>query len=363
MLTSHFLTKRIDTRESSDLVPGFIRQNFPGGSRERNLMKRQEGVYNRRLLTNLGTLTLLLVACSTQYPETCPSSKPIGLADADEIADNDSLPFRFPLGEFASDSTFFCCWFGVSNECPPGIKDCYEYPVLNFHAAEDYKGPAGTPVYAMADGHISLSGTAGGYGWLILIDHPQANLYSLYGHLSPSRWRLEAGTEVKRGDLIAYLGDSDENGGSKEHPVQTHLHFGIRAGQTVDYPPNGEWRFMAGWVRLCPQDLGWLQPSVIITSQEVPDGGYPQPTVGFLTRWGLELLIAGIFTVGAVGLLLNGVRKGQRFLLLFPGILVVTAGIVIRNIGIMGTYTLLVIGILILATGIYYFIRRFISSS
>lgn len=326
-------------------------------------MKRQEGVYNRRLLTNLGTLTLLLVACSTQYPETCPSSKPIGLADADEIADNDSLPFRFPLGEFASDSTFFCCWFGVSNECPPGIKDCYEYPVLNFHAAEDYKGPAGTPVYAMADGHISLSGTAGGYGWLILIDHPQANLYSLYGHLSPSRWRLEAGTEVKRGDLIAYLGDSDENGGSKEHPVQTHLHFGIRAGQTADYPPNGEWRFMAGWVRLCPQDLGWLQPSVIITSQEVPDGGYPQPTVGFLTRWGLELLIAGIFTVGAVGLLLNGVRKGQRFLLLFPGILVVTAGIVIRNIGIMGTYTLLVIGILILATGIYYFIRRFISSS
>ncbi len=149
-------------------------------------------------------------------------------------------------------SMFFCCWFGVSNECPPGIKDCYEYPVRQFHAAEDYKGPAGTPVYAMADGHISFSGTAGGYGWLILIDHPQANLYSLYGHLSPSRWKLESGTEVKRGDLIAYLGDSDENGGSKEQPVQTHLHFGIRSGQTADYPPKASgasWPGGSGFVR------------------------------------------------------------------------------------------------------------------
>ncbi len=29
-------------------------------------------------------------------------------------------------------------------------------------------------VYAMADGRVSFSGTAGGYGWLIIIDHPQA---------------------------------------------------------------------------------------------------------------------------------------------------------------------------------------------
>ena len=116
--------------------------------------------------------------------------------------------------------------------------DCYEYPERKFHAAEDYKRLAGTPVFAMADVTISFSGSAGGYGWQILIDHPQANLYSLYWHLSPSRWKQKTGTEVKRGDLIAYLGDSDENGGSQEQPVETHLHFGIRAGQTADYPPK-----------------------------------------------------------------------------------------------------------------------------
>jgi murein DD-endopeptidase MepM/ murein hydrolase activator NlpD len=212
----------------------------------------------------------------------------------------------------------------------------------------------------MADGRISYSGTAGGYGWLILIDHPQANLYSLYGHLSPSRWKLETGTAVRRGDLIAYLGDADENGGSEESPLEPHLHFGIRAGQTADYPARGEWRYMAGWIRLCPQDLGWLQPSLVITSQEIPAGGYPQPKVGFWTRWGFELFITSIYTVGGVAMLIFGVRKKKRFLLLFPGILVTAAGIVFHNNGMMGNYTLLAIGILILVIGIYFFVQRLI---
>ena len=311
-----------------------------------------------RLWISLGTLVLLLAACSAQYPETCPSSTPVGLMDADEIASDDSLPFHFPLDESTIDENLFFGWFGVSNECTPDIVDCYVYPVRQFHAAEDYKRPAGTPVYAMADGRISFSGTAGGYGWLIIIDHPHANLYSLYGHLSPSRWKLETGTKVKRGDLIAYLGDSDENGGSEKEPLEPHLHFGIRAGQTADYPSKGEWRYMAGWIRLCPQDLGWLQPSLVITIQETPAGGYSQPKVGFLTRWGLELLIISIYTVSAVCMLIYGVRKKHRFLLLFPGTLVVVAGIVFHNNRMMGSYTLLVIGILILAVGIYYFIRR-----
>ena len=311
-----------------------------------------------RLWISLCTLVLLLAACSVQYPKTCPSSTPVGLMDASEIAGDDSLPFRFPLEESPIDDNLFFGWFGVSNECTPDIADCYEYPVRQFHAAEDYKRPAGTPVYAMADGRISFSGPAGGYGWLITIDHPQANLYSLYGHLSPSRWKLATGTEVKRGDLIAYLGDSDENGGSEEAPVEPHLHFGIRAGQTVDYPTRGEWRFQAGWIRLCPQDLGWLQPSVVITSQEIPLGGYPQPRVGFLTRWGLDLLISSIYAIGGAGMLIFAVKKKIHFLPLFPGIIAVVAGIVFHNKGIMSSYTLLVIGILFVAVGIYYSIQR-----
>ena len=310
-----------------------------------------------RLWISLGLLVLLLTACNTQYPETCLSSTPVGLVNANVIAGDDSLPFRFPLDDSPIDENLYFGWFGVSNECTPEIVDCYEFPERKFHAAEDYKRPAGTPVYAMADGMISYSGRAGGYGWLILIDHPQTNLYSLYGHLSPSRWKLKAGMEVERGDLIAYLGDSDENGGSKEQPLDTHLHFGIRAGQTADYPAKGEWRYMGGWIKLCPQDVGWLQPSLVITSQEIPAGGYPQPKVGFLTLWGLDLLFTSLYTIGGVLFIVTN-RKKTRFLLLIPGFIAIVAGIMLHNNGLMKSYMLLVIGILILVVGIYYFIRQ-----
>jgi len=310
-----------------------------------------------RLWISLGILVLLIIACQTQYPETCSSSTSVGLANANEIASDDSLPFRFPLDDSSIDENLYFAWFGVSNDCPPDKVDCYEYPERKFHAAEDYKRPAGTPVYAMADGTISFSGRAGGYGWLILIDHPPANLYSLYGHLSPSRWKLKAGTDVKRGDLIAYLGDSDENGGSQKQPVETHLHFGIRAGQTADYPAKGEWRYMGGWIKLCPQDVGWLQPSLVITSQEIPAGGYPQPQVGFLTLWGWDLLLTSLYTIGGVIFIVTN-RKKARFLLLIPGLIAIVAGVVLPNNGLMKSHILLVIGILMLIVGIYYFIRR-----
>jgi len=313
---------------------------------------------NPRLLAGLCLAVLLLTGCSTQYPQSCPSSTPIGLIDAEEIANDDSLPFRFPLDESTIDYALYFGWFGVSNECPPNMPDCYKHPFLQFHAAEDYKRPAGTPVYAMADGRITFSGTAGGYGWLIIIDHPQSNLYSLYGHLSPSRWKLPSGTDVKKGDLIAYLGDPDENGGSAKIPLEPHLHFGIRVGQRVDYPGRGEWRWMAGWIRLCPQDLGWLQPSLVITSQEIPAGGYSQPQVGFLIRWGQELLIISIYMIGGAGMITFAIRKKKRFFLIFPGVIVTAAGIVFLNKGLVSTYAVLVIGILMLAFGIFRYVRQ-----
>jgi hypothetical protein len=48
-----------------------------------------------------------------------------------------------------------------------------------------------------------------------------------------------------------------------------------------------------------------LQPSAIITGQEIPAGGYPEPTIGFLIRWGGELLITGIYTIGGAGLMFS----------------------------------------------------------
>lgn len=271
-----------------------------------------------------------------QPPGVCPATTPIGLDIADEIAADPDLPFRFPLNEykpsFDREHAFF---------------DEASIPAGYYHAAEDYHQPAGTRVYAIADGKVSYSAPAGGYGWLVIIDHPQANLYSLYGHLSPSRWSISKGASVRRGDCIAYLGDPDENGGSAENPLVTHLHFGLRAGQMEDYPSRGEWRYMAGWISLCPQDLGWLQPSRIITDQIIPEGGFSAAEAPFLDLWGFELAITLVYTLAGIGFFISAIRKRLLNLIFIAPIFVVAAGIVLHNSQLLRTPVLLVIGILL----------------
>ena len=313
-------------------------------------MKRQDGMFKLRLLTGSILLILLLAGCA-QSPESCPSSSPVDLSEAEMFARDDNLPFRLPLDSRAYAAPF-STGFAAYGKINRGGSPSYEY-----HAAEDSLQPAGTPVYAMADGIISFSGPMDGYGWLIIVDHPQANLYSLYGHLSPSRWRKESGT-VEKGELIAYLGDSDENGGSSEHPLRTHLHFGIRAGQRTDYPGMGEWRWQAGWIKPCPQDLGWLQPSAIITGQDIPVGGFPEPAAEFVAKWGLELLFTGVYLFGGTCMLVFAIRKNKPFVLVLSGATLIAAGWIFYNKGTKMSYVLFAMAVLLSAIGIYRFIRR-----
>lgn len=127
-----------------------------------------------------------------------------------------------------------------------------------FHTGEDSFAPPGTPVHAIGDGIIRFSGKNPGYGWLIIIDHPDLNVYSLYGHLAGSKWTKGPG-EVKKGDVIAYLAEARE-----AETMVPHIHFGIRMGQQVDYPVWGDWRWMAGYTRCHPELVGWFFPSEIL---------------------------------------------------------------------------------------------------
>jgi murein DD-endopeptidase MepM/ murein hydrolase activator NlpD len=156
--------------------------------------------------------------------------------------------FRYPLDDYFPDTP-------VTDSDPPKT----QREELH-HTAEDSYAPPGTIVYAIGDGIISYSGEMGGYGWLIIIDHPAENVYSLYGHLSTSRWKKRSG-EVKKGELIAYLAEAEEGETSR-----SHIHFGLRMGQKADYPPWRweEARWMAGYTKSRPELLGWFQPSQII---------------------------------------------------------------------------------------------------
>lgn len=160
-----------------------------------------------------------------------------------------SASFRFPLEEYSVFQEF--CHVNVRYDS-------------RYHCGEDATGNGGTPVYAVADGEVSYSGPGGGYGWLIVVYHPAAGVYSLYGHLSTRRDKIQHG-EIKKGQLIGYLADNDEDGSGDGYPEWgPHLHFAIRKGRVSDYPDSGDERWGAGYTSGYPPDIGWLDPTDFI---------------------------------------------------------------------------------------------------
>jgi len=295
-----------------------------------------------RMLAIAG-LAVLVSGCSSAAPQECPSPPRFDLSDIDP--NDDTLPFRYPLDlvEERPHDADFCQHRGS----PGGM----------FHAAEDFWRAAGAEVRAIADGEVSFSGRMGGYGWLVIVDHPEMNIYSLYGHLSPSRWRADSGP-VAKGDLLGYLGDEWENGGSRDKPLVTHLHLGVRAGQRTGYPGKGEWRWMAGWIKLCPSDLGWLQPSGVIAGQSVPRGGFNGPAGGFFEKWWTELLLIGAVLLGSLWWIVVAIRKGSPLWLLAIAAGLAAAAWYLTTRGVVLIAPVFVAAAVSLLVGIVIFVRR-----
>lgn len=92
----------------------------------------------------------------------------------------------------------------------------------------DFGGNAGQPVVAAADGKVVYNGSGlRGYGNMIIVQHNQTFL-TAYGN--NQNLLVNEGQEVKRGQQIATMGNSDAK--------RTQLHFELREnGQPVD-PKN-----------------------------------------------------------------------------------------------------------------------------
>jgi murein DD-endopeptidase MepM/ murein hydrolase activator NlpD len=87
-----------------------------------------------------------------------------------------------------------------------------------FHSGVDIATTYGTPVHAPADGTVMSAAFGSGYGREVVIDHGHG-MRTLYGHLSG--FAVVAGQQVKRGDVIGYVGDSGRSTGA-------HLHYEVR---------------------------------------------------------------------------------------------------------------------------------------
>jgi murein DD-endopeptidase MepM/ murein hydrolase activator NlpD len=88
------------------------------------------------------------------------------------------------------------------------------------HIGVDFAAPKGTPVLSVADGRVVFSGPAGGYGNLVIIEHP-GGYTTHYGHLNAFATTTYIGAEVHRGQEIGYVGTTGLSTGY-------HLHFEIR---------------------------------------------------------------------------------------------------------------------------------------
>ncbi|MDR0664946.1 MAG: M23 family metallopeptidase [Helicobacteraceae bacterium] len=89
-----------------------------------------------------------------------------------------------------------------------------------FHTGIDLRARMGTPVYAAADGVTELTrqNQTVGYGNLITLAHA-FGFKTLYGHLD--RVLVQQGAFVKKGQLIAYSGNTGYSNGP-------HLHYEVR---------------------------------------------------------------------------------------------------------------------------------------
>jgi murein DD-endopeptidase MepM/ murein hydrolase activator NlpD len=99
------------------------------------------------------------------------------------------------------------------------------------HRALDIMSNAGTPVLATTDGVVRKLHTSQRGGiTLYQLDSSGSYIYC-YAHLERYADNVHEGKAVKRGEVIAYVGDTGNAG-----PGNYHLHFGI---STV--PAPGKW--------------------------------------------------------------------------------------------------------------------------
>ena len=105
------------------------------------------------------------------------------------------------------------------------------HPVLGgrrSHKGVDLAAPTGTPIYATADGYVSKAEWFSSYGKYVSIEHG-ANLQTRFAHMSGIT--VKAGTRVKKGDIIGYVGSTGRSTGP-------HLHYEVRIdGRAVNPVP------------------------------------------------------------------------------------------------------------------------------
>lgn len=96
------------------------------------------------------------------------------------------------------------------------------------HAGLDISAPTGAKVKAPADGVVTFVNYDGAYGKSIMISHGYG-FTTRYAHLSG--YNVTLGQQIKRGDIIGYVGSTGRSTGA-------HLHYEVRISGVPTNPRN-----------------------------------------------------------------------------------------------------------------------------
>lgn len=99
------------------------------------------------------------------------------------------------------------------------------------HTGLDFAGPVGTPIRSAAGGVVLSAEGAGAYGQMVEVDHGNG-LVTRYAHTS--RMLVRPGELVRRGQVIAHMGNTGRSTGA-------HLHFEV----LLNGVPQNPARFLA----------------------------------------------------------------------------------------------------------------------
>jgi murein DD-endopeptidase MepM/ murein hydrolase activator NlpD len=125
------------------------------------------------------------------------------------------LDVQYPVDDYTNTSS------GWGQRTVYGCQRC-----STFHKGLDFTPGKGSPVYAIMDGVVSQVDHAGEYGVHVILTHEYIaeRVYTtVYAHLQVSNVtkRLQLDNNIKKGDLIGYVGNTGLSTGP-------HLHFEVR---------------------------------------------------------------------------------------------------------------------------------------
>ncbi len=130
---------------------------------------------------------------------------------------------------------------GRYDERRPGLYQSTQFTQSqrDLHVGIDLGAPAGTPLYAFDEGHIfdfKIHSASGDYGPTLISEHnfQGRRLFVLWGHLTASSLKDKSkGQKIERGEVLAWIGSENENGG---WPPHVHIQLSWQEPKEADLP-------------------------------------------------------------------------------------------------------------------------------